>query len=556
MKRRSVLITAGLVAWLILLLPHPAQASDYSYARVVRLSLVQGDVQITRSDEKAWEQAIANMPVEQGFTIGTNNGRAEIEFESGATAYIAENTILQFTELALSNGGRITKLTLTQGTATFYANLASDDSFAVLTPQVQVTIPQRAEVRLDVFKDGTSVSALQGEANVDSPAGTENIEKGQTLAFSAATPDQVRAQRNPAPDNWDRWVDSRESSINTGTAQSLQYTSAPFQYGMSDLSQYGGWNYYPGYGFGWQPWNMWIGWAPFNFGRWCFLPGLGWTWVSYEPWGWVPYHFGNWVFSPAFGWVWLPGGYNYWCPAPVQWMRVGNRIGWTPLRPVTPSGAPAASGAPGVPVVVSGSKQFGGTKRNKVLMADMNPLSSTNKVEMLTVPPARNGKLPNVSAGQELRGEKPASAAPRTVAAASRGGSPAVVPTVPSATRIGSTIVYDQVERRYVNSNPAPNPAGAPSTTKIIANETTKGVPVAPSSVPPMLNHVPNSLPPSAPRVFTPPPVRSVPTPPPPRMVASPSLHTNAPSHSFSAPASSTPHVSAPAPHSSGGHPH
>jgi len=555
----SVLITAGLAVCLFLLLPYPAQALDYSYARVVRLSVVQGDVQITRSDEKGWEQAIANMPIEQGFTIGTNNGRAEIEFESGATAYIAENTVLQFTELALSNGGRVTKLTLTLGTATLHANLASGDSFAILTPNVQVTIPQRAEVRLDVFKDGTSVSALQGEADVDSPAGTKTIEKGQTLGFSAATPDQVRAQRNPSPDDWDRWVNSREGSINTGTAQSLQYTSAPFQYGMSDLSQYGGWNYYPGYGFGWQPWNMWIGWAPFNYGRWCFYPGLGWTWVSYEPWGWVPYHFGNWVFSPAFGWVWLPGGYNYWCPAPVQWVRVGNRVGWTPLRPVTPAVVPPAS-APGVPVVVSGSNQLGGAKKNKVLMADMSSLNANSKLEILSAPPAMNGKLPKVTAGQGLPGGRPVSAAPGTATAALQAGGIAVVPTASSAAHVGSTIVYDSVEHRFVNANPAPNAPAAPSTTpstmKTIENGATNGVPVAPSSVAQMPNHPPNSLPPFATaHVFTPPPARSVP-PPPPRMVASPSMHTT-PSHSFSSPATSAPHASAPAPHASGGgHPH
>ncbi len=549
MMRRSVLITAGLVACLFLLVPYHAQANDYSYARVVRLSLVQGDVQITRSDEKGWEQAIANMPIEQGFTIGTNNGRAEVEFESGATAYIAENTVLQFSELALSDGGRVTKLTLTQGTATFYANLASDDSFIILTPQAQVTIPRRAEIRLDVFNDGSSVSALQGEANVDSPAGTKTIEKGETLGFSTATPDQARTQRNPSPDDWDRWVGNRESSINTGTAQSLQYTSAPFQYGMSDLSSYGGWNYFPGYGFGWQPWNMWIGWAPFSFGRWCFYPGLGWTWVSFEPWGWVPYHFGNWVFSPAFGWVWLPGGYNYWCPAPVQWVRVGNRIGWTPLRPVTPPSVHPGSAVPRVPVVVSGSKKLSSTKSNQVLMADMNPLNSKSKVQILAVPPPMNGKLSNVVAGQELRGGKPVSAAP-VAAAALQGGATAVVPTAPSAARVGSTIVYDPVERRYVNTNPAPAAPAAPSTTKLTESRAMRGVPGAPPVMAPLPNHAPN-LPTSQPaHVFTPPPARSVP-PPPPRM-ATPSM----PPHSFSAPASAAPHVSTPAPHSSGGHPH
>src|SRR3989454_3820617 len=105
----------------------PASAAtppyDYSHARVVRLSLVEGDVQVSRpraqdSDDQGngetWEQALLNLPIRQGYTLATGNGRAEIEFESGATARLAENSVLQLTELALSNGGRITPMTLTQ----------------------------------------------------------------------------------------------------------------------------------------------------------------------------------------------------------------------------------------------------------------------------------------------------------------------------------------------------------------------------------------------------------------------------------------------------------
>src|ERR1700737_4533918 len=109
---RLLQIAILIAACLLLLSPYPAQAYDYGYARVVRLSLVQGDVQMARSEDSTWEKAVINMPIEQGFTIGTNDGRAEIEFESGATARLAEKSVLRFDELALSNGGRITRLTL------------------------------------------------------------------------------------------------------------------------------------------------------------------------------------------------------------------------------------------------------------------------------------------------------------------------------------------------------------------------------------------------------------------------------------------------------------
>src|SRR5574337_1376156 len=121
----------SLAVLLLAALTPMARATEYSYARIVRLSYASGDVQINRGGHSGWEQAIANMPIEQGFAIGTNNGRAEVEFEDGATVWIAENSLVQFTELGLSDGGRISHLTVGQGTVTAFANLKSADSFTI-----------------------------------------------------------------------------------------------------------------------------------------------------------------------------------------------------------------------------------------------------------------------------------------------------------------------------------------------------------------------------------------------------------------------------------------
>ncbi|MGH9704106.1 MAG: FecR domain-containing protein, partial [Candidatus Acidiferrales bacterium] len=254
---RRLAITLGLVFLTLSGLSRPVRAQEYSYARVVRLSVVQGDVQITHSDEKGWGPALINMPLQQGYTIGTNNGRARVEFENGATADIAENTVLQFTDLALSDGGRITRLTLTQGTATFYANLQSTDTFVVLTPQISVTVPERAEVRLDISKESSAVRVHQGEVNIDTPSGTQTVAKGRTLIYSGN--EEIRLERNSAADDWDRWVSNLENNQNSTSTQSQQYANAPFQYGLSDLFTLGYWSYYPGYGNCWQPYGVGIG---------------------------------------------------------------------------------------------------------------------------------------------------------------------------------------------------------------------------------------------------------------------------------------------------------
>jgi len=108
---------------------HPA-AADSSHARIIRLSLVQGDVRFARqthgdplSDSSAtWETASLNLPIRQGYVLATDKGRAEVEFENGAMAFLKENTVLEFYDLSLNDSAHTTRLVLRQGSASFYVN--------------------------------------------------------------------------------------------------------------------------------------------------------------------------------------------------------------------------------------------------------------------------------------------------------------------------------------------------------------------------------------------------------------------------------------------------
>jgi hypothetical protein len=387
MVNRSFLPVSFLIAiltatFLIAFSAAPAYAGDtgYSYARIVRLSYVSGDVQIVRTDKSNnWEPASLNMPVQQGFALGTNNGRAEIELEHGSTIWLAENSVLQFTEMALSNGGRITRMTLSQGVATFDASLANGDVFEVETPSFKITPANKSQFRVDMFSEGGAVSVFGGKVSVNSAKGDEEVPKGQTFAMNSKAT-LTALKRNPATDEWDHWVSSRATAQVNGQNQALGYTNAPFTYGMGDMGSYGAWNYFPGFGYGWQPFGMSAGWAPFMAGQWMFYPSLGWSWVSSEPWGWVPYHFGGWQYSGAFGWMWMPGDYGTWTAAPVNWVGVGNRIGWTP-RPV--GSAPAST------AVIVSTKALGKEGKNQL----MNATEVAGKLTPLNSEPAANGKL-------------------------------------------------------------------------------------------------------------------------------------------------------------------
>lgn len=418
-----------------------ALAAEYSYARIVRLSYVSGDVQLNRDGHSNWEQAVANMPIEQGFTIGTNDGRAEVEFEDGATVWIAENTVVQFTELALSDGGRISHLTMAQGTVTAFANVKDADSFAITASQLQATASKHALFRVDAFHDGASISVFGGSILADSPAGMKMVPKGGSYAFNTKNADAAALRQNPKPDSWDRWVSGREHAVQAAPMQSAYFANSSFTYGMADLAAYGNWNYFPGYGYGWQPMGMGNCWMPFMDGMWDSYPGLGWTWVSSEPWGWVPYHFGSWNYSPAYGWMWMPGDMNAWNPAPVQWYDAGNQVAWSPEmsdfgqsqmfltglggfggcggsnfgRPVSsPRQQPGAKNGSGsgsgkvlrgkLPVpprfLLTAGKQLGGSGRVRVLAAGGAMMS----VEALHAPPLANGKMVRMGEGNSEAG--------------------------------------------------------------------------------------------------------------------------------------------------------
>src|SRR4029077_19793167 len=122
---------------------------------------------------------------------------------------------------------------------------SSADSFVVATPELKITSPAKSEFRLIVSKDSSSVSVLKGQVSVSSLAGTEIVRKGETLALNASALTDPKISSNTAPDDYDKWVKSRTSVLSDGQNQSLQYTNAPFSYGMSDLSSYGGWSFYP-----------------------------------------------------------------------------------------------------------------------------------------------------------------------------------------------------------------------------------------------------------------------------------------------------------------------
>lgn len=103
-----------------------------------------------------------------------------------------------------------------------------------------------------------------------------------------------------------------------------------YQSFYDNLSPYGTWIDYPGYGHVWNP-RVDEEFRPYaTNGNWIYS-NEGWGWESNYSWGWAPFHYGRWIYDDYYGWLWIPG-YD-WSPAWVTWGFVDNYYCWAPLMP-------------------------------------------------------------------------------------------------------------------------------------------------------------------------------------------------------------------------------
>ena len=81
--------------------PAPLHAAEAQEPRLLRISLLEGDVTYQRTDLDRWVDLSINTPILEGDKIWVGRGgRAEVEFENGSFARLSENTIVEFSRLA------------------------------------------------------------------------------------------------------------------------------------------------------------------------------------------------------------------------------------------------------------------------------------------------------------------------------------------------------------------------------------------------------------------------------------------------------------------------
>jgi hypothetical protein len=280
-----------------------------SQARVVRLSEVQGDVQIDRNLGQGYEKAFLNLPITQGVKLQTRkDGRAEVEFEDGSTLRITPDTVIDFPQLSLRDSGvKASTVHLQEGTA--YVNFAGakDAEFTLTFGHEKLSLAHSAHLRIEMADTTATLAVFNGEVQVEGDSGTMAVGKNHTATFDLTNGDNYTLAKDLEPDPFDAW-DKQQDQYHQQYASNSYSSYSPYAYGTSDLNYYGSFFNAPGYGMMWQPYFAGVGWDPFMNGAWAFSPGFGYGWVSGYPWGWTPYHYGSWIYLPTNGWAWQPGG--------------------------------------------------------------------------------------------------------------------------------------------------------------------------------------------------------------------------------------------------------
>jgi hypothetical protein len=333
----KLLLTAAIAFSLFLTVP----AFPDSQIRMVRLSEVQGDVQVDRTTGQGFEKAFLNLPITQGVMLKTKkDGRAEVEFEDGSAIRVTPSTVIDFPQLSLRDSGtKVSAVHLQEGTAYINFRGAKDAELTLTFGHEKISLTHSAHLRVEMGDTNATVAVFSGDVQVEGDSGTVALSKNRTANFDLTDGDRYTLAKNLEPDDYDAW-DKQQDQYHQQYASNSYSNYSPYAYGTTDLNYYGSFFNAPGYGTMWQPYFAGAGWDPFMNGAWAFAPGFGYGWVSGYPWGWTPYHSGSWVYLPANGWAWSPGG---------SW------TGWNiprVIRPPTNFVVPQAPSTPGHATVV------------------------------------------------------------------------------------------------------------------------------------------------------------------------------------------------------------
>lgn len=295
----------------------------------LRLSYIEGDVQVRTEDTYDWVPVFINMPLREGDQLWLpDESRAEIQARNGVVVRIDERSSFEV-------------LTVDRDSLQFYLDTGHAyvkfrdyrDSFVQIeTPVSSIRAYNDASFRVDVSSDSdTDISVFKGTLYVENKGREKRVAAGRRLSISEDYTDLSSLGR---ADEWERWNNTRDRKMEERRYSSYYLPDELDSY-SNDFDDYGRWVHVREYGYVWTPTIVVSAdWSPYRNGRWAWIGG-DYVWIAYEPWGWAPYHYGRWTHIVSIGWCWVPParGAVHWGPGFVGWVATPSYVAWVPLAP-------------------------------------------------------------------------------------------------------------------------------------------------------------------------------------------------------------------------------
>src|SRR3990172_5330418 len=253
-------IWSHLILFILLLVPPSVFANDLGR---IRLSLIEGDVQVLVQDTTDWTEATINLPLNEGDRLWVpDDGKAELQVRGGASVRADGNTALDI-------------LTVDHDSAQYYldrGHIYSNNrqggirTIQIDTPLSSLRSYDNSIMMLDVSEDGvTEISVLKGYVYAESKAGATRVSAGNTLTIRGD--DNAEPAPISSPDEWERWNMERDQRL-AAWGDSSRYLPDELHEYASDFNDNGRWDYVGDYGYVWVPTVAVAGRGPYTVGSW------------------------------------------------------------------------------------------------------------------------------------------------------------------------------------------------------------------------------------------------------------------------------------------------
>ncbi len=314
-----------LLVMAVLLLPRFADALDLGS---VRISFLEGDVQMRTTEADDWVPAAINTPLDEGDELWVpEGGRMEFQLNTGTAVRLDQNSALQILTLESNSS----QFYLTEGHVYVDHNAPRGHVLQFDTPVSSLRAYDRSVFRVDVPDQYTDVSVFRGSVDAEGSDGRTRVSAGRTLTLGEGR----EAELSPVgrADAWQNWNTERDRRFAL-RGDSYRYLPEELRVYSRDLDDNGRWIQVSEYGYVWTPRSVSTDWTPYRTGRWMWRGG-DYVWIGSEPWGWTPYHYGRWAHAPRIGWFWVPPQRRqvYWGPGYVGWVKTRDHVAWVPLAP-------------------------------------------------------------------------------------------------------------------------------------------------------------------------------------------------------------------------------